>query len=342
MTVKRASSLTNTLMLADDVAPLLLSSAASNKTPVSRGQVHKKFKEMVEPMDKQASLNRALGTLWEVYGEGKELEKHAAASYYAYGRRKHQADVQALGQPFCKLAAAMKKDPWDLAKDVIRNYPTFEKASTSQEHNIQELSQFYLDWAAGVEKHALSLAPIKAAVGGIARGAKGLMSKAKGLLPKAVPHVDSAFPSLPSALEKIPDKKGLIQAAAQEAAPVAGKGEGLMSKIKGVFAKKPVDPAFPKVPSALEKMPHGPVAGAGSPAQGAVSKTIDMAAPMANPGISSGAPAQQAAPQAGGMWNKAKPYAIGAGVLGGGAALGAGGYKLMKRNEQGMPVPEQY
>lgn len=121
---------------------------------------------MTDFFAKQASLDKALGSLYLRYGP--PLEKHAALRFFGYSLDKDRLDEEALGVPFCKLARASRTDPWVMAQRVVQGYPTLMKSASSL--GVKELAQFYDSWAGNMIKKANVLTGI----GNIARKGKAV------------------------------------------------------------------------------------------------------------------------------------------------------------------------
>jgi DNA-binding ferritin-like protein len=146
---------------------------------------------------KVASLDRALGALYQKYGP--PLEKHAAATFYGT-LDKDRLDREALGAQFCKLASVSGMDPWKLATQVVVNYPKLTKlAHSSAQSRAGELAQFYTDWADGLLKRANLLdAPIRAARA-LKAGARAIVPKSsKSVMNQAV-HAAESGAAIPEA-----------------------------------------------------------------------------------------------------------------------------------------------
>jgi len=135
-----------------DTAVQLAPAVASVAGMATQSETFQKAHSKKASLEKQANLNIVLGHLWAEYGPG-ELEKHAAGSFYFYRANKTDRDRAALGVSFCKVATAVHKDPWDLARDVVTNFRGLELlAKTASSLDQRELAQFYMDWADEMEK----------------------------------------------------------------------------------------------------------------------------------------------------------------------------------------------
>jgi len=108
---------------------------------------------------KQASLDHALGLLYQKYGP--PLQKHAALEFFNYSLDKSFSDKEGLGQGFCKLAEASGLDPWHLALKVATNFPNIQKLAFSSPSKEQEVASFYVSWADGILKKAGILSSIR-------------------------------------------------------------------------------------------------------------------------------------------------------------------------------------
>jgi hypothetical protein len=85
---------------------------------------------------------------------GEGVEKTASAQYF-HNLRKPEVDVEMLGPKFCKLAHGIGQDPWDLACEVAKNFPSYAVLSkTASDPKVRELAEFYLDWVDDMEKTA--------------------------------------------------------------------------------------------------------------------------------------------------------------------------------------------
>ena len=182
----------------------------------SRKQSRKQFGD---PQSGKEKLNMALGALYSEYGP--PLEKHATLDYF-YRATKNERDREALGPQFCKLAGAMKKNPWELAADVVRHYSAFENiAKTAGNAQQRELAAFYIQWADGIVKRAYVTASKIFAKRLLSPGVKKGLSKSNIVKPKTL--FDSSLASAP--LPKVVGGKSSWSPAAQKGAgPRAGKG----------------------------------------------------------------------------------------------------------------------
>ena len=100
-------------------------------------------------------LHRTLDVLWDQYGSTPDMEKSASAMYF-YDLQAPVLAEEALGAPFCKLASATGCDPWYLADQVAERLESFEVLSKqASDPRVQELAQFYSQWADELEKTAL-------------------------------------------------------------------------------------------------------------------------------------------------------------------------------------------
>lgn len=122
------------------------SRGAQNLAELSRHQV-------AAPLPvKQASLDKALGSLYVQYGP--PLQKHAAATFFNYSAQKNTLDEEALGKQFCKMARASQLDPWAMASRVVKSYPNIVKMASTQPSLPQELASFYVSWGNEMLKKA--------------------------------------------------------------------------------------------------------------------------------------------------------------------------------------------
>jgi hypothetical protein len=176
--------------LADDVA--ILGARVAGMEPQKKPALKPK------PLAKQASLDQALGCLYQEYGPA--LQKHAAADFYA-NLDKDRLTLEALGTPFCKLAAVSQLDPWVMAARVVRSYDNLVKAASGQPSQAQELASFYLAWGDEMEKKAgligNTLSRAKA-VGSALFGQKGALRSARHLAGQGVVKSE-----MPGALEQV-------------------------------------------------------------------------------------------------------------------------------------------
>ena len=248
--------------------------------------------------EKQASLNLALGQLWSE-GPG-QFSKHAAGQYFAYRCRKDQADREALGPGFCKVAAASQKDPWDLAREVVAHFPTFEKAAGSQDRGVRELSQFYLAWACEMEKKANLLT-----------GAANLLTKGKDVAKAGIGALRSSKGQMAKAIGQV-ESGGALQAG-------LSPGKAMAREAKRMETLKQMGGGSI---SRGQQLHAGNVAGR---APGSPPVAPPVAPPMAAP----------PAADTGGMWNKAKGWVAPTAV---GAGLGVAGTSMMGGQEAPVPV----
>lgn len=166
------------------------------------------YKGPITSKYKSASLDLALGVLYDVYGPPKV--KHAAANYFFYEVNRDERDAEALGATFCKLAQKSGMDPWDMAVGVVRQYGALEKFA-SQRGTGGNLARFYMRWADEVEKRASAFARlvnapqalaniaqrgVSAAKAGVGAARQGLMSEkalaTRGVLKGETPSVGEA------------------------------------------------------------------------------------------------------------------------------------------------------
>lgn len=170
--------------------------------------------------DKTAALKESLDVLRGHFGP--PMTKHAALNGL-YQTQKPELDVEALTPEFCKLAAASKLDPWDMAYAAVKNYPRFEKLAAHSDARYRELGQFYLTWADEMVKRANLLRGVMNAPTAVANvlgtgaravkagagAARGRLSSAKSLAEKGV--LKSEVPSVGGAVRKsVQESKGLI------------------------------------------------------------------------------------------------------------------------------------
>jgi len=147
-------------------------------------------------------LDIYLGALWDAYGPPQGIEKNAGAEYF-YKLAKPARDEEALGPKFCKLASAFRRDPWDLALEVIDIFDGLPKvASMSPSPKERELAQFYLDWSQDIEKRARLGGLVRAVGGGLARGAKALAGGIRSAAGAAAGRVRSAASGLKARLSR--------------------------------------------------------------------------------------------------------------------------------------------
>lgn len=150
---------------------------------------------------KQASLDQALGALYQEYGP--TMQKHAAARFYS-SLDKAQLAQEALGAPFCKLAQASRMDPWKMASQVVRGYLGFIKTASEGSSVEQELARFYVDWGDEMMKRAalpgagLVGRAVKAVRGAVTRAPKPAVTKPTPAWtggPRPTPSAPAAAPT---------------------------------------------------------------------------------------------------------------------------------------------------
>ncbi len=109
------------------------------------------------------------------------MAKTAAAKYF-HSNVKEARDQEALGKPFCKLAAGFSQDPWDLAEQVAPTIEAMRVLAKTASGQQQELAQFYVDWADGMTKGA-GVASVMGKLlgrGGAQRAASSVTGAARG------------------------------------------------------------------------------------------------------------------------------------------------------------------
>lgn len=274
-------------------------SPESRKPPETGGP---KYKAPITPWhEKQSALNLALGQLWSE-GPG-QFPKHAAASYFTYRVNKDERDQNALGSGFCKLAHHIHKEPWDLAKEVVRSYRGMEYlAKTASNPDQRELAQFYVAWSDGIIKKAGNPL-LQGASNLLQRGASAAKAGVQALAPSSVKMTRG------------------IQAVEAGAPIAAGKGVGgaISSSLKKTKALQEMGGGSVARGQTLHAENQAARAAKSAPAPAAVTP-----APTAVPGGGTGGvPAAEAKPTM-------KDYAWGIGVP---ALAGAGlGYGVASAN----------
>lgn len=202
---------TNLLWSAAAIPALAMIGAAGSK-------LSKKARKGPEP--KTAALKESLDILHAHFGP--PMTKHAALNCL-YQTQKPELDIEALTPAFCKLAAASKLDPWDMAYAAVKNYPRFEKLASHSDARYRELGKFYLSWADEMVKRAglisgLLHAPTAIAnVAGTAGRAlkagggavRGRLSSAKSLAERGI--LKGEVPTAREAMRKsVQESRGLI------------------------------------------------------------------------------------------------------------------------------------
>jgi hypothetical protein len=206
--------------------------------------------------EKQASLNLALGQLWNK-GPG-QFSKHAAAGYFTYRINKNERDQGALGRSFCKLAHHIHKEPWDLAKEVVRSYRGMEYlAKTASNPDQRELAQFYIAWADGIIKKAGIWDTMVRGTRAAGAGAKALGQK---LVPesvkatRAIEAAGTAGAKMPGASKGVGEAMrqswGQTGALQQMGGGSLARGEGIRNVMREesaakMLARKPAPTAVP-------------------------------------------------------------------------------------------------
>lgn len=209
---------------------------------------------------KQASLDQALGVLYGAYGP--TLQKHAAADFYASLDRAQLAR-EALGVSFCKLAQASQTNPWKMASQVVRSYPSLVKVATGCPSPAQELASFYLAWGDEMEKKSnllttgiSNLASKAKAVGGALLGQKGALRSAKHLAEQGV--LKSEVPGVAKQVGQALKKQQTLQ---QMGGGSIARGQQLHAQNAAERAAKFGPKGVPAQPQTAAPIPTGPTTG---------------------------------------------------------------------------------
>ena len=172
-------------------------------------KVLKETPQMTLPT-KQASLDRALGSLYTEYGP--PLQKHAAVTFFNYTLDKDRLDQEALGKSFCKMASASSIDPWVMAHRVVRSYANIVKMASGRPSQAQELAKFYVGWADEMIKKA----NILTSMGNLASKAKAVggavlpsLQSSKTLATKGV--IKSEMPAMGQRVNRSMSKQQALQ-----------------------------------------------------------------------------------------------------------------------------------
>jgi len=176
-----------------------------NKEKQKEYRVRKKEEasgKTVEASSKKASLHSALVALHNEYGPPKV--KHAAANYFFYDINRGERDAEALGAPFCKLAARSDVDPWDMAMGVTIKFEQLEKMAQARGAG-GDLARFYMSWADEIVKKA-GLLDTAIRVGRAAKAGVG------AAIPKSSKSLMNAAVKAEQAGAQIPARTGVRQA----------------------------------------------------------------------------------------------------------------------------------